>query len=156
MLEVGIHVERETVIADPSSDGDPYRADLFIADPYAREAGYSIAHYPEIGEAIDDGLLDISQEQVHILPVRAQVEYGVAYKLARPMICDVAAAIGVEYFHARLFQLIRLCEKAVFAAAGSQGDDRRVLEQQERVRYLAGKPTRDQIALEQETFLIID
>src|SRR5579875_3545061 len=95
MLERRIHVERKPVHGDAALDRDPDRGDLRARDPRPGEPAYPLGEDPPRRERRDQGPLEQPHVAHHVLVERAQIEDGVADKLARPMVRHIAAALHV-------------------------------------------------------------
>jgi hypothetical protein len=94
IAQVGGDVQRETVRGDPSADVHADGADFAPAHPNAGQLGNAAGLDAEIGQRIDDGLLDGPDVSAHVALPFAQVQDGIADELAGAVIGDVAAAVG--------------------------------------------------------------
>ena len=78
----------------------PSRAQLAVADPYARAAFPAGGLDPERGSGADDDFFQRADETVQPVRALADAEHGIGYELARKMAGDVAAAICLDDFDA--------------------------------------------------------
>jgi len=124
------------------------------------DRGYFAAAYPDSGElgdaaspdieihqGVDQHLLDGSHVCAHIALPLAQVEYGITHDLARPVIGDIAAAIGGTKGDARAGQKILAGEHVFHAAVAADGDGVGMLQQNELIGDGAGLPPGYQLTL---------
>src|SRR2546425_13335209 len=94
--EIGTHVERESMIADPSADRDPDRGDLALLDPDAGPAGDGARLDPEVPQRLAQDLFESAQEPVQVASARLEIHDRVAHELPRSMPRDVPPARDLE------------------------------------------------------------
>ncbi len=100
-VEVGVDVEREAVHGAAATQAHADGRDLAVLDPHARVAVESgRTGEPEVRERVDQQLLD----RAHIgdgvghaaAPLAGHREDRIADELTRPVVGDVAAAVGTD------------------------------------------------------------
>jgi len=94
-VEVGVHVERETVIGHPAFHGDADGGDFARADPDAGLALAARAFESEDGDALDEHLFEEAQVGVQVLSW-CQVDDRIADDLAGAVVGDVAATVRFD------------------------------------------------------------
>jgi hypothetical protein len=95
--EVGIDVEGEAVHRPAPSDPDADRRDLAPVDPHAGEAVEPAGpRQPEVGQRVDDDLLDGMHVGRHRPRPHGHVDDRVPDQLAGPVVGDVAAPVGLD------------------------------------------------------------
>ena len=108
MVHVGVEVDGQAVEGDPAADADADGADLgglvgcevvLGVDPDAG-LGVGVALDVELCEGGDDGLLEGSDVLVNAEFGGVEVDDGVADELARAVVGDIAAAVGLVELHA--------------------------------------------------------
>ena len=118
---------------------------------------------PDAGEALnpfgrdakrsghpDQNLFEIADVLVHVAPVRAEIEDGIADELTGTVVGDVSATTGLEDLHARFLQVGRTGEHVgpIVAGLHTEGDDRGMLKEQELIRNASRSPLLDEAFLE--------
>src|ERR1039457_725016 len=129
------HVQRETVRRDPSGYVDADRRDLVVADPDRRDAlleRRALSSDPEFRESSDQDFLEIGHVPFDVSPPGLEAEDRIADELPRAVVRDLAAAIGLEPLDAELPAAFARDEDVRGARVAAEGEDRFVLEQQER------------------------
>src|SRR5205807_375198 len=104
MVEIGIDVERDAVIADPVAHPDADRGDLVLAaigaaganHPYADAAIAPLAPDIEPRQRADHPLLEPPYMAAHVAPVIVQVEHDIGHPLSGPVIGALPAAAGLK------------------------------------------------------------
>lgn len=109
VVHVRVEVDGEPVEGDPSSDADADGANLgglvgsevvLGVDPDAGGVGVGVGGDVELGECVDDGGLEGADVLVDAELGGVEVDDGVADELARAVVGDVAAAVGLVELHA--------------------------------------------------------
>src|SRR5256886_2607803 len=100
-LEVGEirrDIQREPVPRDPLLHVHADAGDLAAspAGPDAGVAGPTLGRDVELGERVDQGLLERAQVPVQVAAIAAQVQDGIADELPRAVERDVAAALHLD------------------------------------------------------------
>jgi hypothetical protein len=95
---------------------------------------------------------------MHITAIRPEIEDGITDELPGPVVGDVAAASGLMNLNAFSRERGRRRDdvRAAAASFGAEGDDWRMLEQQQRVANPSGAPIFDQLALHLERRGVLD
>ncbi len=135
-------------MADADADG----GDLPIHDPCAGEALAPARGYTKGGADADEQVFQRTQVPVQVLTVMAEIEDGVADKLARAMVSGLAAAISLDERMGKM----RSPPKAGLVRSAANGVNGIVLEEEELIRDRPGPALRDQAVLEGEALLGID
>jgi hypothetical protein len=97
--EVGIDIEREAVPGATLRDSHTDRRDLLVADPYAGEPALATRVDAEVGERRDQDRFEPANVRDDIALTGAPLcerDDRVSDELARPVVGDVATAIGVH------------------------------------------------------------
>src|SRR5437764_2550797 len=97
MVEIGIDVQRNPVIADPMAHPDADRRDLVLpaigaADPNPDPAVAPLAPEVEPSQAADHPFLEPPDMAAHVSAMLVQVEQHVSDPLSRPVIGVLPAA----------------------------------------------------------------
>src|SRR4051794_31867335 len=92
MLEVGRHVQRETMAGDPPRDADTDRRQLFVPDPHPGQAFDSAGLDPVVCGGADENRFQIAYVAVNVAAERIQVDDRITNDLAGAVVGDVAAA----------------------------------------------------------------
>ena len=95
---------------------------------------------------------------MNVTPIRVEIEDGIADELTGTVIGDVAPAAGLVYDDVFGSQLGVGGDdvRALAACFDAEGDDRRVLEEQERVVDAAGSTVLDERLLERQAGFVVD
>src|SRR5215210_2204142 len=135
--EIEVDVQGVPVRRHPLRDMDPDARDLARRrlDPDPGQAFDPRRVDPEWRERPDQRLLEVAAVALHVLPVPRQVEDRIADELSWPVVGRLAAAIGLDDLDLLALGHVQL----VFLGAPAERDHRRVLEQDDRVRQLAGR-----------------
>src|SRR5262249_20420979 len=98
----------------------------------------------------------VADVAMHVATVGIQVEDWVPDELARAVIGHVPSATGVVHLDARHRQRLRGGDDVIArpACLDAEGDDGRMFEEQERVRYPPGPSSLDEILLQIEGFAV--
>jgi hypothetical protein len=114
--------------------------------------------HAEPGHGDNQCLFEIANVSVDVAAIRPQIEDRISDQLAGTVIRHVAAAAGFVDFNALSGQRGRRRDDIRVAAASlrAERDDRRMLEQQQRVANPPGAPILDQLPLQLERRGIID
>lgn len=170
--EVGGDVEGEAVGGDPLADADAHGGDLGGRaiggfDPDASGFGVAVALDAVGVEGVDDGLFEEAHVAVEAKGLAGvcvgeafEVEDGVGDDLARAVVGDVAAAVGLVELDALGGEAVGVGEDvACGPLAAGDGDDGRVLDEVDGAQVARGvAPGFDELglagALDGEGFLI--
>src|SRR2546423_2664600 len=131
--EIGGDVEREAVPRHPVARMNPNRGDLFPASPDAGIGGVALAGDPEIGQCVDQRLLDLSQIPVQILPVPLEVDDRITDQLSGSVKRHVAAALDLEKLDTFAFEKFGGRDQVLFFGSTPERYDGRMLEQQQHI-----------------------
>ena len=143
--EIGVHVERQAVAGDPPSNSDADSGDLSFPDPYPGPRRLSPGLEAVVGERSDQCPLDLAQIAVYIPSQSgAEIQQRINHHLARAMIGRISAAAGA------VDRNISRAEQAGFFSASSDGEDVRMLDQQNNVRQSLSLLHLHQVFLERE------
>ena len=96
MVEIGGEVEGEAVHGHPALYVDAYGGDLVPGDP---DTGFSVTPGPcnaKTCEGTDQDLFQLPKMLSQVCAVSGEVHDGVADDLARAVVGDVSAAVGLE------------------------------------------------------------
>jgi hypothetical protein len=129
--EVGIDVEGEAVARAPTCDLDADRGDLLGVDPHAGEPRLGVGFDPEIGQRADEHGLELAHvghDIAETVAPRGKRDDRIADELARAVIGDVAAAVGV---HELRTHGVGRDEHVLAVGARPERVDVRVLEQEQ-------------------------
>ena len=113
----------------------PMAASLFLPTQAPVSPGTRSARTPNPAAMAIMTVLEVADVAVDVAAIGAQIQDRVADQLAGSMVGDVAAPARLEQRHAGLVQRLVRREhvRAVVADLGAEGNDRRVLEQEELV-----------------------
>src|SRR6516164_611827 len=128
ITQIRIDVQREAVSGHPSADMDSDCGDLALTYPNAGELGSAAGRDAEIGQRIDDDLLDAAHVSAHVAFPLAQINNGIANQLAGSVIVNIAAAVLWEKRNSSPAQHLRSRQKILHMAVPAQGDHVRMLE----------------------------
>src|SRR5207253_3792052 len=134
------------------SDG----AELARWGPDADAARDSMCGDPVFGGGPDHELFDRRDILADVLAIRLQVHDRVPDDLPRAVIGDVPAAVRLEQFEAAGCEHLRRPEDVLGLRSASQRDDRRMLEQQQRIGHEALRARLHQKLLHGEPVLVFD
>ena len=140
----------------PSADVHADGGDLGVSHPNSRAFRNAARLDAEVRQGIDQRLLDGPHVSAHIALPLAQVEDGKADDLPRPVIGNIAAAIGGMEGDTRASQDFLTGQKIVQMAVASQGDGVRMLQQDELVGNGAGLAIGNQPLLPLEGSRVFD
>ena len=112
--------------------------DFALAHPDTRQLRNTAGLDAEIREGIDERLFDGPHVRAHVALPFAQVEDGIADDLPRPVIGDVATAVGGMEGDAGAAQDLFAGQEVLHVAVAPQRDGVRVLQQEELVGDGAG------------------
>ena len=99
-VQVGVHVEGETMHGAPAPQAHADRPDLAVPDPCTVETSDALSRQAVGCGAPNHHLLEVFDVSADISPVGVEIEDRVADDLARPVVGDVPSAPGLEQFHA--------------------------------------------------------
>jgi hypothetical protein len=131
-------------------------ADFGVAHPDAGAFRNAARLDIEIRKRIDHGLLDRPHVRAHVALPIAQIQDGVADDLSRPVIRDVAAAVGGMKSDAGVAQVFFAGEQVFHVAVATHGDGVGVLQQDELVGNRAGLTLRYQPLLPLKRARVLD
>lgn len=142
--EVGVYVEGEAMVSDPTPDGDPEGGDFARADPDAGEAGASRGGEAEGADGVDQNLLEEAKVGVQVF-AGGEGDDGVADELAGTVVGDVSAAVGRGEFDTLGGEPGGVPDQ-VFLGAGAEADGEHglVFGEDQRVTDLAGQVAGDE------------
>src|SRR5947209_1948465 len=146
--QVGLQVDGEAVQADPVALGDADGSDLAGGSPDAHMSVVDVCRDADLAERLDDRQLERMHVARHAQPAGAESHNGIADELPRPVIGDETAARRALDADAELRQRGFSREDVLGRPAASERDDRRMLEQQQRVANLVAQPPLHQLVLE--------
>ena len=155
MVEVGGDIEGEAVHGHPAFHVDSYRSYLILGYP---NAGFSVSSDTGNAEAFEGDNQDFFQLPEVFAQVRAvssEVHDGVADDLARAMVGDVSAAVGVEELDAMVGEFRFRDQDVIEIPGAAEGDDGWVFEEQKGIGDLAGDAAVPEVGLEVEGVLIV-
>ena len=169
VAEVGGDVEREAVRGDGLRDMDADGGDLLFANaaagqgPDAGEFADALRGHAEVFAGEDEGLFHQADEvdgaEVRAAfagQVAAEIEDGVADELAGAVVGDVAAAVDLVDLDAAAGKELVGGEDVGAGGVAAEGEDRRVLEEEERVADGAGFARGDDLSLDAQAFGVGD
>src|SRR6516164_8504707 len=142
MVELGIDVERDTMIGHPAPHAHADRGDLFLLaaalpHPDTAPAGAPLAADAKMRECADHPLLEPVHMAAHIAIAAVEIEHDIGNALPGSVIGVAAAAAGpVHRQESRV-------EQVFLARAGPGGVERRVLEEPHELGCRAGADCRD-------------
>jgi hypothetical protein len=95
---------------------------------------------------------------VYVEAIGAEVENWIADELPRPVKRDVASASGLDELDALSFELFRRSEhvRPIVSRSNAEGNDRRMLEQEQLVGNAAGLALFDEPFLEVERVRVLE
>ena len=134
--QIHVHVQREAMTSHPPTDMDANRGDFSPCHPHARPADPTTGSDPESGEGFDQDPLESSEVAVQVAAMIGHIQDRIPHQLARPVIGHVAAPLHVQEPDPERGERGFGYQKVALVPATSEGDDGRVLEQQQEVPYL--------------------
>src|SRR5215211_9494173 len=135
---VVVDVHGEAMGCDAATDVDTDRADLpTLGSPDARQPVDDLGLYAPVAKGLDDHPFHAPDVLVDVIPVRTQAYDRVAHELARAVVGDAPAAIGIDYVDALPQVPVLTHRELIRSRATALRVDRRVLEQEKHVRNLA-------------------
>jgi len=94
--EISINVERKAMRRDPARDMHTDRGYLSLRGMDAGQTLDSDCFDGEITHRANQDFFQVAHKAVHVLAIRAEVDYWIAYYLALAMIGKLTAAIGFK------------------------------------------------------------
>jgi len=151
-VQIGCHVDRESMARDPSRDPDANRRELLTPDPYAGESLDAVSRDPVVGSRPDQDFLEIADILVNVAAIRLQVDNRVAHDLSGTVIGNVAAAPGLVHFDAAGGKRFRGRQdvRAPAVSADAEREDVRMFDENELIVDLIAAPLIDESALQGE------
>ena len=141
------YVQREAVRRHPAADVHADRGDLSPRPPNAGAPGTRPAAMPNSASASIITCSMRAHVRHHVALPFSQIEDRIADDLAGPVIGDVAAAVGVMKLDAgALAAFPRCASRFSIVAVAAQGDDVRMLDDQQLIGNLAALAPLDQLA----------
>src|SRR6202521_2000450 len=104
ITQIRIDVQRKAVRSHPAADMNTDRRDFAAGSPHPGGALLPAGLNPELRQRADQHLLQGANVGHDVALPFSQIEDGVADHLARPMIGDVAAAVGAVKCDASAFE----------------------------------------------------
>ena len=149
-VEVGRHVEREPVARNPSGDAHTDSTYLVGTKPRAREPIDSARFQTKVAGRANHDVFQIAHILVHIAPIGAEIENGIAHNLPWAVVCNVAAATRFMDFYVPLGQQFRRGKKMRPRGVGFHAEryDVGVFEQKQQVRDAISATLFDEAALQ--------
>ena len=132
--KIGVEVQREPVGRDPAADVNADGGDLAAVHPNAGQAGNALGSDGEIGERIDEDLFEGSDVEMHVLVPARKIQNGVAHDLPGTMICHIAATVGFVKSDSGAAQNVVTRQQIFGMTVASDGDDVRMLDEQQLIR----------------------
>ena len=156
MAEVRPVVKRESVTGHPARDSNPNGGKFFLTDPNSGQAVNSPTGNPVIRRDPNDHFLEVSNVTVHIASIGFEVDDWVTDDLPGPVIGDIAATPGLEHFDAARRERFRRRQdvRTSTIAPDAQGQNRRVLDQQQDIWNAIRATLFDESALQRQRFVI--
>jgi hypothetical protein len=177
-VEIRRQVEREAVHGHPSRDAHADGADLRrtrraagltgiarpragteLVGPHADQLRVALeeARVHAVGPAnLDHHARQIADVAPHVAPLGAKIEDRVRHELTRTVIGDVAAAPRFLEVDAEGFEARAGGEHVLRLRRAAEGDDRLVLEQEERVAHVAPDPRVEEPLLQGVRSIVAD
>ena len=131
--EVGVDVEGEAMEGDAAAYLDAYGGYLASGGPNSGEARLDVGSDVEVGEGVDDDLLDGADVLQGADAQPAQVEDGVSDELAGAVVGDLAATVSLVDGNAEGGELGVCGQQMLVAAEAAAGVDVRVFEEEKSV-----------------------
>jgi len=104
VAEVGLYVQRESMLGHPAGDVYPYEADLGIADPDSRKARPTPTPYAVFRQNGDHHFLKAMNIEAHISAIPGEIQDRIAHQLPWAVVGHIAAAIACVHRDAHLCQ----------------------------------------------------
>jgi hypothetical protein len=136
VVQVGVHIQGESVHRDPARNTHTNRSQFFVAGPNSGQPIYSAGRDSEIAGSSDQYLFEITHIFADITAIRGEFDDRVSYQLPRTMIGHIAAATCLEELDAQLFAPHIVDQHICPLRRASQRDDMPVFEQQKHVRNI--------------------
>lgn len=158
LVQVRAHVERESVAGDPAREPNTDCADLVLANPGAGHPVTPLSCQTVVRADADHDLLKVTHVTMYVAPIGTQVEDRIPDDLPWAVIRDVAATPGLVNLYAARGQQRSGGHnmRPPTVAFDADSDDRRVLEQKEKVGNMATAPLFDERPLKIKGLLIRD
>ena len=133
-------------------------APIFSAPTHVPVSPDATGGHAIVGADTNHHLFEIAHVPVHVAPIRPQIEDRVADDLTRTVIRHVAAAAGLVNRDAEIGELLvgRNDVGARDLAAHAEGDDGRMLQEQEQVGNAVGSTLLDERSLQRERLDVAD
>jgi hypothetical protein len=146
---------------DPARNAYADRRDLLeapdrVIDPRARQPLETSSDHAEVRTRVNHHRFEITDVAMDVLTIGLEVDDRIADQLARAVIRDVTATTGLEHGHAQFVEAFRCGEDVGPAAAlaDAEGEHMWVLEQEQRVRNVAGLALLHERTLHLQRFVI--
>src|SRR5271166_4938164 len=149
-------IQRETMRSDPAADVDADCGHFLAIHPDARAARNAPARNPELGQRIDDHLLDGPDISAHVALPFSQIHDWIADDLAGAVISNIAAAISWIKVDAGAAERRVTREQVLRVAIAALGNHMRVFDEQELIGYQAVLALFDEIALDRKCIGVPD
>jgi hypothetical protein len=150
IAQVGVHIQCETVRCHPAADMHPNRGDLSVAHPNPRQLRNTARLDPKLRQHIYQHLFDRPRIRAHVALPFAQIHYGIAHHLSRPVIRDIPPPVRPAEGNTRPCQYFFPRQHVLHMPVAPHGDGVGMLQQQQLIANRSGLPLRHQLLLQFE------
>ena len=94
--QIRVHIQGQTVLADPAPGPHTDRRHLLPLEPHAGEPLQSRTLEPQLRQQIDHHPFQLAQIEVKVSAMALQVEHGIEHQLTRAVVGHLPAAINAK------------------------------------------------------------
>src|SRR5579859_5948769 len=156
ITQIRIDVQRKAVRSHPAADMNPDRGDFAAGSPHPGGAFLPAGLDSKLRQRGDQYLLQAPNVSHNVALPFSQIEDGVADHLARPMIGDIAAAVGAMKCDPGALEQLRGGQQVAVVAAAAHGNDVRMFHDEQLVRDLAALSPDHEVLLHGESVGVTD